>query len=293
MSRRSSGSQLARRRLGTSLRRLREQANIRIDAAARELECSTAKISRLENGLGPAKLWDVRILLSLYGISDQETREQYEQWARDSKTLGWWESDAYLTTDDTDRYLAAETEAKRLRIYCSPQLPSQLQTPAYARAHIAALNPDWPLSDVQRFADLREARRVALLREDDPLKLDVIVDEGAVRRQVGSRETHVDQLRWLVSTLDDFAASKRTDLEFRILPFAAGSGPAFGIFTIFEPLRPEIDPLLANSEYIFGESWAEGEQVERLLVIFEKAKSISLNGGDSRELLHEILHSTR
>ena len=68
MAHRSPGSRAARHRLGTGLKRLREQANLRLDAAAHELECSIAKISRLENGLGPAKLWDVRILLDLYGL---------------------------------------------------------------------------------------------------------------------------------------------------------------------------------------------------------------------------------
>ncbi len=69
---RSSGSTVVRRRLGTALRKLREDANIRIEAAARELECSTAKVSRLENGLGPAKKLEVRALLDLYGVTDAD-----------------------------------------------------------------------------------------------------------------------------------------------------------------------------------------------------------------------------
>jgi hypothetical protein len=71
---RSSGSAVVRRRLGRALRRLREDANIRIERPARVLECSTAKISRLENGLGPAKAVEVRALLDLYGIDDPEQR---------------------------------------------------------------------------------------------------------------------------------------------------------------------------------------------------------------------------
>ncbi len=289
MARRSSGSQLARRRLGTSLRKLREDANIRIDAAARELECSTAKISRLENGLGPAKLWDVRILLNLYGVQDPDSREQLEHWARDSKAVGWWESDADLTTDDFSRYLAAETEAARVRIYCAPQLPSQLQTPAYARAHIAAIHPDWSSSDVDRFAELRGARRAALLQVDDPLTLDVIVDEGAVRRRVGSREIHAEQLRWLADTLDEFEAAGRTDLTFRIRPFTAGPNRAVGTFTIFEPQRPDLDPTIANTEDAFGESWAEGKEVEQLVALFAQLTDLALGQADSRALLRQIL----
>lgn len=289
--RRSPGSQLARRRLGASLRKRREDANIRIDAAAKELECSTAKISRLENGLGPAKLWDVRILLDLYEVQDPATRAQFEQWTRDSKAVGWWESEADLTTDDLSRYLAAETEAKRVRIYCAPWLPSQLQTSAYARAHIAALHPDWSDPDIDRFTDLRGERRAALLMTDDPLKIDAIVDEGAVRRRVGSPQVHADQLAWLTATLDEFEATNRTDLEFRILPFSAGPSRAVNTFTIFEPQRPELDPLLAHSEDTFGESWAEGKEVEPLVEIFAEVTSLALDRVDSRTLLRAIRDS--
>lgn len=291
MARRSSGSQLARRRLGASLRKLREDANIRIDAAARELECSTAKISRLENGLGPAKLWDVRILLNLYRAEDPDTREQLEQWARNTKAAGWWESDADLTTDDFSRYLAAETEASRVRIYCTPQLPGQLQLPAYARAHIAALHPDWSQQDINRFTELRGNRRAALLQVDEPPELDVIVDEGAVRRRVGSPETYVEQLKWLTDMLDDFDARKRTDLTFRIRPFSAGPSRAIGTLTIFEPQQPDLDPVLAHSEDAFGDSWAEGKEADPLIALFAHLASLALNPADSRSLLREVLAS--
>src|SRR3954451_9819733 len=94
MTKRKPGYELARRRLGDALRRHRERANVRIEAAARELECSSAKISRLEGGLGPGKLWEVRVLLDLYRIKDRAERARMEQWARESKEPGWWEDEA-------------------------------------------------------------------------------------------------------------------------------------------------------------------------------------------------------
>lgn len=291
MARRSSGSQLARRRLGTSLRRLREDANIRIDAAARELECSTAKISRLENGLGPAKLWDVRILLDLYGLRDAETRAQFEEWARDSKAVGWWESDADLTTDDVARYLAAETEAARVQIYTLGPLPSQLQTAEYARAHISALHPDWTPEDVERFTELRAARRAAVLDIDDPVTFDVIVDEGAVWRQVGSPDVHLDQLRWLAATLDESERKGRTDLTFRIRPFVAGPSRAVEALTIFHPRRPDLDPVLAHAEGAFGGSWAEGDTIDAFIAILAAEEQLALAPRESRQLLGAIIRA--
>lgn len=57
---------ITRRRLGAELRRLRTVSNKTIEQAAEVLECSPAKISRLESGGGVPKVRDVRDLLRLY-----------------------------------------------------------------------------------------------------------------------------------------------------------------------------------------------------------------------------------
>ena len=141
MQRRPSGPTIARRRLGDALRKLREAGNIRIERAARELECSTAKISRLENGLGPAKTWDVRILLSLYGVHRRcgaVPGSMHGQLRRSRRVGG--NSDADLMSDDhEDRFLATETESSLLRMFCTPVLPVILRTPDFGAGACARL----------------------------------------------------------------------------------------------------------------------------------------------------------
>lgn len=286
--RRNPGQLLARRRLGNGLRALRETANLRIEAAASELECSPAKISRLEHGLGPAKLWDVRILLNLYGVQDPDERARYEQWAHDTKTPGWWESDSDLT-DDVDRYLAAETAATRLSLYCTPVLTSQLQTADYAAAHVRALYPSWPPEDVDRFVRLRLARQEAVFRDDDPLGVVAVLDEGAVRRRVGSRDVHRAQLSWLADRLEDFAAGGRDSLVVRVLPLTAGiPSRALNPFVIFEPAQPDLDPVSAAIEDTLGETWLESDDVGPLIDIFGELLEMSLSAEQSREFLREV-----
>ncbi|MDQ3152316.1 MAG: helix-turn-helix domain-containing protein, partial [Actinomycetota bacterium] len=51
---------MPRRRLGAELRNLREQAGLKIEDIAAELECSPSKVSRLETGKGIPKSRDVR-----------------------------------------------------------------------------------------------------------------------------------------------------------------------------------------------------------------------------------------
>lgn len=292
MTERSPGAHVVRRRLGSGLRKLREDANIRIEAAARELECSPAKISRLENGQGPAKIWDVRILLDFYGMADPGLRHRYEDWARGTKTDSWWEPDSDLTTDAVDRYIAAETVAARVRIFCTPVLPAQLQTAEYAAAHIRTLFPHWLNRDVERYVGVRQNRQAQLLRADNPLTFEAVVDEAAVRRRVGTATVHLAQLDWLAELLTDLVQNRRPNLDIRILPLTAGPGRALSPFTIFEPLHADLDPTTAFiEETADGGTWVD--PVSDLVDIFEELRTLSVSPEESLSLLREAITSSR
>ena len=290
---RSSGSTVVRRRLGHALRSLREEANIRVEAAARELECSTAKISRLENGLGPAKKLEVRALLNLYGVTDPDRRAEFDEWADGTKAVGWWESDADVVEDDMARMLAVETESVLLRIYCTPVLPALLQTPDYNLAHLRDVDPELSDDEVRRFAELRQSRQRELLARDSPLRLVTVIDEAAVRRQVGSPSIHRDQLRWLADLLDDLAADGRDDVDLRVLPFTAGTPDwAVSAFTLFTPNEPDLDPVTAYVETSAGTSWHEShDDVAKLADLFDRLSGRALSPERSRALLRSSLKS--
>ncbi len=278
MAGRSSGSVVVRRRLGRALRQLREDANIRIERAARELECSTAKISRLENGLGPARTVEVRALLDLYGLRDSERRAQFERWASRTKSSGWWDSDSDQTTENLDRVLADETESVEIRTYCTPVFPAVLQTPEYALAHVRAWHPELSQADAERLVDMRLARQAALLDRQTELRYDAVIDEGVVRRQVGSPQILAEQLRWLADLLDRRAAEGRDDIVLRILPFTAGvPGRAMSSFVIFTPRDEEFDPVEVLVEATGEDSWYETtEDVEPVMALFGQLKARSL-----------------
>ena len=259
--------------------------------AARELECSPAKISRLENGHGPAKLWDVRILLALYGVDEESTRKQFEDWARRTKSVSWWESDADLTSDDTDRYLAAETEASAIQMFCTPVIPVLLQSVEYSRAHVRGLFPKWPESDVERFVAVRHARQEPLLRSENPLRFDAVIDEAALLRRVGTARVHRTQLEWLSNLLTDFAEHGRENLNFRILPLTAGPGQWLSSFTIFEPRNTVLDPLSAYIEETTGGSWLESADVIPLREIYLDLLDRSLPQRESLTRLRAIVES--
>lgn len=284
MTERSPGAHMVRRRLGSGLRKLREDANIRIQAAARELECSPAKISRLENGHGPAKLWDVRILLSFYGVEDPDLRQTYEDWARGTKSESWWESDADLFSDNLDQYFAAETVAKRVRIFCPPALPALLRTADYTAAHIRIMYPSWPQRDMRRVVLIQQERQAQLLRPDHPLTFEAIIDEAAILRRVGTAAIHLAQLERLADLLSEQIAGVRPNLNLRIIPLTSGPGRISSPFTIFDPRDADLDPVTAFVEEIADNgTWID--PVGDLLEIYDELYALSVDAEDSLSIL--------
>jgi len=77
-----------KRRLASELRRLREAAGLTIEDVGEKLECSPSKISRVETlrvGVTPR---DVRDMLLLYGVPEEQ-REYLVQIAREARIKGW------------------------------------------------------------------------------------------------------------------------------------------------------------------------------------------------------------
>src|SRR5579875_2429258 len=82
-----------RRQLGAELRRLREAAGLRIEEAAKALDTSQPRMSRIETGRGryALKASDVRTLCTLYGLTDEGKVETMIGLLTISQQRGWWE----------------------------------------------------------------------------------------------------------------------------------------------------------------------------------------------------------
>jgi uncharacterized protein DUF5753 len=218
---------------------------------------------------------------------DEEERAGFEAWAAGTKSAGWWDREADLTTADDDRYFATETESALMQMFCTPVLPVILRTPESALAHVRGWGPELAPDDAERLVRLHSARQEEVLRPDSAMSLDVVVDEAAIRREVGSPEVHAAQLAWLADLLDRLASEGRDDVTLRILPFSAGMpGRALSAFTIFTPREPKIDPITAFVEETWGATWYEGaEEAARLVDIFTQVVEKSLSPTASRALL--------
>ena len=126
-----------RRRLALELRRLREAARLTCEEVAEHLECSASKISRVETGRVSVSPRDVRDMLELYGVPDQQ-RDSLVQLARDSRQKGWWHAYSDTIQPQFATYVGLESAASEIRVYEVNLIPGLLQTEEYARTIIKA-----------------------------------------------------------------------------------------------------------------------------------------------------------
>jgi transcriptional regulator with XRE-family HTH domain len=271
----ASGPVVVRRRLGATLRRLREGANLRLEQVAAELEVSTSKISRLETGHSLPKTWDVRNLLSVYGLEDADRRDAILRWVEESKAVAWWHPYSEASPADIEYYLSLESEAASISHFCT-LVPGLLQTSAYARAVLFDMSgEDQGLTDseLDGLVAIRVRRQAALTRPENPLAFTVVLDEAALRRPVGTVDVMREQLKALVELADV--------VDLRVRPFSAPTRRySLSPFTIFFPRLASIDLTVVNLE-ASGRDYYLEEAPD--VVEFQAAFGVLLNDSFSRE----------
>ncbi|KUN35764.1 helix-turn-helix transcriptional regulator [Streptomyces longwoodensis] len=206
---------LNRRKLRLALRRAREQAHLSQREAAEQVEWSQSKLIRVETGTVGVSVSDLRALLGLYGVDDPEQVEDLEQAARGSKGPSWWSSYHEVITPQYAQYLGYEGAAESLHTYHPIVVPGHLQTRAYAEA---LLGPrDLEENMFRRVVDLRMERQQRMFDDSDRPACVFVLDEAAVRRQVGGKEVLAEQLSFLLEL------GSRPKVSVRVLPFEAGA----------------------------------------------------------------------
>ena len=273
------GPTVQRRRLGGELRRLREQAGRSIDEVAQVLECSDSKVSRIENGQVAASPRDVRDMLEFYGVESRR-RDELVEFARTARKKGWWEaySDALAVP-----LVGLEVAAERILAYEAMVVHGLLQTEDYARAQIRAHSPSLSVERVERRVEFRMARQ-DLLTQSAPPRLEIILEECALRRPVGGRKVMRAQLRRLA----DVAAFPAVTLQ--VLPLAVGEHAAMsGAFTIYR-FTERTDPDVVFVEHATSDLYVENaEQVEHYGAAFDRLRTAAMNPRRTASFLKKLV----
>jgi hypothetical protein len=179
-------------------------------------------------------------------------------------------------------FIGFEGEAESASNYESLFVPGLLQTEDYARAVITGVLPFASREEVERRVEVRMERQ-EVLRGDNPLQLWGIVDEAALRRQVGSPAVMRAQFRHLLE------ASELPNVTFQVIPFDAGAHAGMpGSFIVLQ-FAEEAIPDVIYIDSMAGDLFLEAESdVRRYKLVFEHLRAVSASPDASRALLASL-----
>ncbi|MFE6055109.1 DUF5753 domain-containing protein [Kitasatospora sp. NPDC056446] len=198
---RPAGVPFLRHLLGGRLRRIRERNRLTREQLGDALGLSAAIVRRLETGRNIIKVHDVNSWVTQFNL-DQATANSLREMAKQSKEHGWW------TDEDMHPSFSALVEAERLakliKNWEPNILPGLLQTAAYTEAVISRerflLKADNPLP-LEKVVERTELRKQVLFGERAP-QARFIVGAGALRMLVGDPEVMRGQLEHLIAVCE-------------------------------------------------------------------------------------------
>ncbi|CAM3765926.1 helix-turn-helix transcriptional regulator [Nocardiopsis rhodophaea] len=254
-----------------------------LEGAVEQLEWSRGRLAHMEgNKWTRPDVGNIRQLLDLYKVEEEERREAILDLARQSRQRGWWTK--YSDVFGADTYVGFESEASVICTYQPLVVPGLLQTPGYAAAS-ARGSLAGSADEVQRIVDARTARQ-EILKQDDPPTLWVVIDESALRRIPTADGVFHDQVTHLIDT----AAEPDNGITVQILPFTAGlhagiSGP----FVILD-FPVETDPPMVYLETRISSLFLElPEEVAEYKLVFDLLKVAAKSQPESIELMERML----
>ncbi|MER5265754.1 helix-turn-helix transcriptional regulator [Actinosynnema sp. NPDC002837] len=273
----------ARIQIGTTLRRMREEAGVPREKVGEVLHCTMTKISNIENAISGVKQAELEKLLDLYG-ADEATREDLlalnsEAHRRRPKSKIGGTIQPWLR-----RILDVEAIATEALYSSFELIPAVLQTEEYARTLMTGIGLDGEV--LEKNLRLRMERRALLTDREPPLRLWAVIAEPAFRANVGGPEVMRDQLKHVL------ALTGLDNVVVQVMPQGAGAHALTGTtLTLFR--LPEKLPSLISVDTPYGAQFVDGvDQLEKTSRWFDYTRAKALGVEESRELLTRITEET-
>jgi hypothetical protein len=278
---RTTGPTVARWQLARELRTLRDGVGLSHQAVAEVLGCSEWKIYKIESGDVGVGRPDLLVMLDKYGVTDERVRNTLLDLQRQGKERGWWAKFGQLP-GSYSTYAGLESAATEIKNFELAAIPGLLQTEDYARALLTeqGLIPDE--EQITKRVQLRMARH-SRLTEAPRLNLWTILDEGALRRQVGGKAIMRAQLDHLIQM------SKRPNVTVQVLPFAEGGHPGMLGSLIIMDFPEDVHSPVAYAETMAGDAYMEKEDdLRRANLVFTHLHSAALSNTKSVQFIATV-----
>jgi transcriptional regulator with XRE-family HTH domain len=274
-----------RRRLGLALKALRLGAGMTLKDAAERLALSgESALSRIEHGRQRVTPTSVFGYFEIYGVEDQGRRDHLLYLAKQASSgrrSNLFEEYRGTIRDPFADYLQLEELAAKAESFALI-VPGLLQTESYARAVVRGSRKWQTEREIDNFISLRMVRQQALAREQ-PLQLWCVLDEAALRREVGGRETMKGQLEHLADV-----AETHKQVNIQVLPFSRGAHAALdgGFHLLHFAAGPPVVVVEPMTTALYLE---EDSDLGRYETSFNHLRSEALDVGASLRFIRNVI----
>ncbi|WTW96280.1 helix-turn-helix domain-containing protein [Streptomycetaceae bacterium NBC_01309] len=267
----------ARRRLGTELRRLRNESHSTVDAVAQACGWSRWKVIRIEAGQSSVSRHDLHVLCRLYEAGKEDSA-RLERWLEDGRDHRWWREYDNLIGAELEEYLSLESQASEIAVANMAMFPGLLHSEHYSRA-VTYATPFTPDPDIAESVVEVRMRRQRILHGDNPARLSAVLGASLFLYETGGRNVLRGQIAHVLSM------SELPNCEVHIVPLSATSTVLSGGITVFDFPDPQ-DPSVAYAEHPNGLVARDGAiDVRRHRRMVDYLKANALSPEDSRAFL--------
>lgn len=272
------GATIAKRRLSRRLAELRVENGYTANQVCDRLNWGRGKVGRFEaNGWVRPEMSDIRDLLRIYGVSDEE-QKQLEDLAMLARARAWWRDYADVVESEVHGY---EADAARISTYLPLVIPGLLQTPAYmeAQLRVGPRSSAWR----NRAVGVRLRRQAILDRTDGTApELVAVITEASLRYQWGAQSDRRAQVAHLVEM------SRRPNVELRLLRFEDGPHPGMtSAISIYDFPGDEPSMVFLETELSIEEV-DKADEVATYTDTYEKIRDAALDPAATTAALKQL-----
>jgi transcriptional regulator with XRE-family HTH domain len=273
------------RRIGRTLRELREEAGLTLVAAGRRLERSPASLSVIENGTQAIRPRDLAFILDRYNVAPGPRRDSLLHLAHQGQKKDWTRRyEGRISPAGLD-YASIEADSAVIRSFELYLIPGLLQTEDYAGAVMGTRLRVESHGNTE-LVEFRMARQKIMFGEDPP-RLEVVLGEAALRQCVGGKSVMRIQLDRLIEV------AGHEHITLRVLPFSAGAQPSLGgRFNIFDLRAPGHLTVVAVEDLTRISFRERDEEAEMFVNAFARLSAAALDETRSLALMKQIRSKT-
>jgi transcriptional regulator with XRE-family HTH domain len=271
------------------MRRFRDQSRLAQADAAKYLGVNVSKISTFEDGKATLSAAELAKLAAFYSVDDEDLDAIMALGAGSRKRVRTPESAAYALPRSFRLLADLETDARQIIAYQATVIPGLLQSPSYIRSIVSECDGGWWESserEVSGRVHLREERQRMFWQSDKPRRINAIIGESALESVVGDRAVMVEQLRHLLTLLEN-----RPDaVSVRVLPSDTRKNPCRdGGLTILEFDRTLPKVAFASSPYGPSSFYEKDNDLIPIRRVLDQLGTYALDPERSKELIKSRL----